>query len=502
MSLVPNKQMNNRVVINVGGTRFETYRSTLKNIPDTRLSWITETTVQTPDCDNVKGEYYFDRHPGVFNMILNYYRIGKLHAPTDVCGPMFEEELAFWGIDEKQIEPCCWSTYRAHRDAQETLAKFDGVDFTDGADDDTEISEEIAMRFGIVEEVKLSEKSIWVRWKPKIWNLLEEPNSSKAAKVVAIISLVFVLFSIGAFCLETHLQFRVLKNPNRTITEKTTVLETQQLTRPYLFLDVVEYTCIAYFSCEIIARFIFCPSKLNYVKQALNWVDFFSIIPFYSKIIVVHFDPALEDSTGLYYLNALRLVRIFRILKLTRHFSGLKILAQTIKASAKELMLLILVLAIGVLIFACLIYYAEQVDENIHNDFRNIPRGFWWAVVTMTTLGYGDIYPRTVLGYIIGAVCALCGLLMLALPVPVIVNNFTLYYSHAQARIKLPKKTKNIMVGAADELKQQRSTSIQDVFSTAGEVNYPDDNRKSSTDSVLRSEENVKNLGKYISFVS
>ena len=63
----------------------------------------------------------------------------------------------------------------------------------------------------------------------------------------------------------------------------------------------------------------------------------------------------------------------------------------------------------------------------------------------MTTLGYGDMYPRTALGYIVGAVCALCGLLMLALPVPVIVSNFTLYYTHAQAKMKLPKKTRWIV---------------------------------------------------------
>ena len=105
------------------------------------------------------------------------------------------------------------------------------------------------------------------------------------------------------------------------------------------------------------------------------------------------------------------------------------------------------------LVFACFIYYVEQAEEGAKNDFRNIPIGFWWAVVTMTTLGYGDMYPRTALGYIVGAICALCGLLMLALPVPVIVNNFTLYYSHAQAKLKLPQKRKNVLVGAADALK-------------------------------------------------
>ena len=59
------------------------------------------------------------RHPGVFGMILNYYRTGKLHYPTDVCGPLFEEELEYWGLDSNQVEPCCWMTY-----TQVTLARI------------------------------------------------------------------------------------------------------------------------------------------------------------------------------------------------------------------------------------------------------------------------------------------------------------------------------------------------------------------------------------------
>ncbi len=64
------------------------------------------------------NEYFFDRHPGVFSQILNYYRTGKLHYPTNVCGPLFEAELDFWGLDLNQVEPCCWKTYTKHRDTQ------------------------------------------------------------------------------------------------------------------------------------------------------------------------------------------------------------------------------------------------------------------------------------------------------------------------------------------------------------------------------------------------
>ncbi|KAL8624085.1 hypothetical protein ACOMHN_019507 [Nucella lapillus] len=186
-SIAPGRSTRKRIIINVGGVRYETFKSTLKSIPDTRLSWLAEAQGHNPDYDPATGEYFFDRHPAVFNMILNYYRTGKLHAPTDVCGPLFEEELAFWGIDEKQIEPCCWGAYRAHRDAQETLAEFDSdhSDYSDDDDDDEE--EDIARRFGIVElQGTREEKQGFARLQPRVWHLLEDPNSSPAAKAACL----------------------------------------------------------------------------------------------------------------------------------------------------------------------------------------------------------------------------------------------------------------------------------------------------------------------------
>jgi hypothetical protein len=92
--------LDNRVILNVGGIRFETYKATLRKIPATRLSRLTEALA---NYDPILNEYFFDRHPGVFAQILNYYRTGKLHYPTNVCGPLFEEELVFWGLDANQV---------------------------------------------------------------------------------------------------------------------------------------------------------------------------------------------------------------------------------------------------------------------------------------------------------------------------------------------------------------------------------------------------------------
>jgi voltage-gated potassium channel Kch len=72
------------------------------------------------------------------------------------------------------------------------------------------------------------------------------------------------------------------------------------------------------------------------------------------------------------------------------------------------------------------------VQDNPENQFQSIPLGLWWALVTMTTVGYGDMAPKTFYGMFVGALCALAGVLTIALPVPVIVSNFSRFYSHSQ----------------------------------------------------------------------
>lgn len=274
-------------------------------------------------------------------------------------------------------------------------------------------------------------------------------------QVLAAISILFVLVSITIFALETHLLFRLPINGSIVLDYTWSVSDINLYSRPKVALHYIDYVCVAYFTFEFLVRIISCPDKKDFFKNALNWVDLLSILPFFIERLVLLAQPELQNTQVLQAFNYARLIRIFRIFKLTRHFSGLKILGHTIKASAKEMMLLVLFFCISIIIFACFIYLAESVDEGPINDFKNIPIGLWWACVTMTTLGYGDIYPRTMLGYIVGALCGVAGVLVLALPVPVIVNNFALYYSHAQARLKLPKKRRRILVGAPDVLKTQ-----------------------------------------------
>ncbi|XP_073326491.1 voltage-gated potassium channel KCNC4 [Pagrus major] len=437
-----------KIIINVGGTRHETYKSTLRTLPGTRLAWLADPADSQVSSDSdaappSASEFFFDRHPGIFAYVLNYYRTGKLHCPADVCGPLFEEELAFWGIDETDVEPCCWMTYRQHRDAEEALDIFEPPD-----PDDTDDEREISRRFGI-EDCPDRSRGCCEVWQPKVWALFDDPYSSRAARGVALASLFFILVSITTFCLETHEAFNELHNWTEQVVvgnETRQVERIEIVTKPILTL--VEGICVVWFTFEFLVRIICCPRKLVFIKNTLNIIDFVAILPFYLEMGLSSLSAkAASDVLG--FLRVVRFVRILRIFKLTRHFVGLRVLGHTLRASVNEFLLLIIFLALGVLIFATMIYYAERIGAQPddprgtnHTHFKNIPISFWWAVVTMTTLGYGDMFPQTWLGMMVGALCALAGVLTIAMPVPVIVNNFGMYYSLAMAKQKLPKKKK------------------------------------------------------------
>ena len=171
-----------RIVFNIGGTRHATHIGTLKTVPKTRLAWIAdnhELLMNSSFYDPVNKEYFFDRHPTCFASILQYYRTGKLHYPYDVCGPLFKEELLFWGIDEEQMEDCCWEAYTTHRDKLEMLKGFKGPHFAqDGEDDDD----------SVFLNTKVS------RLKRRIWNFLDDPYSSRFARVRNACSFVSIYF--------------------------------------------------------------------------------------------------------------------------------------------------------------------------------------------------------------------------------------------------------------------------------------------------------------------
>ena len=260
-----------------------------------------------------------------------------------------------------------------------------------------------------------------------------------------VISLLFVITSICGFCLETLPQLKPELKPINT-THLRNKSEggcnggsgVSYLMTPNFALQVVDTICTIFFTIELVVRFGFSPNKLKFVRSAMNIIDLLALVPLYMQLILnmeVFKFCFVNERLMIEIMFILRIIRMFRIFHLVKHYQALQILIYALKASVHELLMLGIFLLIGMLVFATMIYYAERQDAvNPSATFSTIPVGFWWAIITMTTVGYGDVFPVTPIGYMVGTACAVSGVLMVALTFPVISNNFTLFYTHVRSR--------------------------------------------------------------------
>ncbi|XP_073686993.1 voltage-gated potassium channel KCNC1 [Garra rufa] len=393
-----------KIVINVSGVKHETHKSTLMTLPGSRLAKLVDT-------DKPPSELFFDRNPEVFAHVLQYYRSGKLHCPTNLCGLLLEEEFAFWGVSGTDVEPCCWATFRQNKDTVEALAQIKPLVM--------EKEEEPGQN---------NQSSNSRDWQQKIWALFDNPYSSSAAKVIAIMSLFFVLLSITAFCLQTepiyHSRFQLLWIGNSTENFATIAVDS---------LDVVEIVCSIWFVFEFVMRAVSCPSKWRFFINVMNVVDLLALFPLFFR-----WCSSVFCGKAIGFLHIIRCIRVFRILKLMQHVFGVRVLNHALCASASTLCMIPLVFFISTLIFGTMIYYAEVDSE--HSYFNSIPSSFWWAVVTLTTVGYGDMFPTSGQGKLVGFLCAMVGTLLIILPVPIIVNNFIKFSSLVKTKYSIPRK--------------------------------------------------------------
>ncbi|EYC34606.1 hypothetical protein Y032_0001g50 [Ancylostoma ceylanicum] len=382
------------VTINVSGLRFQTFERTLARFPSTLLG---NKAKREKYYVQELNEYFFDRHRStdddfdwqtratLFESILYIYQSGgRVKRPESVPIDIFLREMRFFQMGDHLVE-----------------------------------------EFWIAEGYEKPEEAIMPTNKSqrKLWELMEYPDSSLAARIVAFISIAVIIVSIVSFCWETVPSGEREVDAIITMLKNTTEKEEgRNFSNPFFWIELV---CILWFTIELTLRFISCPSKVSFLTSFLNIIDFIAIAPFFVNLIWADASKS-NSSMSFAVLRVLRLVRVFRIFKLSRHSVGLQILGKTFRASVQEFCLLIFFMVIALVLFASGMYFAEQGEP--HSKFTSIPASFWFVLVTMTTVGYGDLVPLSPQGKIVGSMCALIGVLTLALPVPIIVANFKHFY--------------------------------------------------------------------------
>ncbi|KAM9334860.1 A-type voltage-gated potassium channel KCND2 isoform 2-T2 [Symphorus nematophorus] len=375
------------IMLNVSGTKFQTWRDTLERYPDTLLG----STERDFFFHEETNEYFFDRDPDIFRHILNFYRTGKLHYPRHECISAYDEELAFFGIIPEIIGDCCYEDYKdRRRENQERIQDDEEMDQTNDL-----VSADMTFR-------------------ETMWRAFENPHTSTMALVFYYVTGFFIAVSVLANVVET---VPCGTAPNR-------VKEISCGDRYALAFFCLDTACVMIFTVEYLLRLLAAPSRYKFVKSVMSIIDVVAIMPYYIGLVMTD----NEDVSGAFV--TLRVFRVFRIFKFSRHSAGLRILGYTLKSCASELGFLLFSLTMAIIIFATVMFYAEKGSSA--SKFTSIPAAFWYTIVTMTTLGYGDMVPKTIMGKIFGSVCSLSGVLVIALPVPVIVSNFSRIYHQSQ----------------------------------------------------------------------
>tara|TARA_B110000091_G_scaffold203845_1_gene237754 strand:+ start:324 stop:1151 length:828 start_codon:yes stop_codon:yes gene_type:complete len=226
-----------------------------------------------------------------------------------------------------------------------------------------------------------------ITWKQRLHEIIYEADT-KEGKLFDVILLIAIIASIVLVMLESVESFD---------------------TKYHTYLDISEWVITILFSIEYILRLISIKKPFKYIFSFYGIIDLLSTIPKYLSFIFV-------GSHHLAALRALRLLRVFRILKLTRYVGASNTLLVALKASRAKIAVFLFFVVIVCIILGTIMYMIEGEE----NGFTSIPRSVYWAIVTLTTVGFGDIAPQTPFGQLIASVIMILGYGIIAIPTGIV----------------------------------------------------------------------------------
>jgi hypothetical protein len=316
-----------------------------------------------------------------------------------------------------------------------------------------------------------------------IWVMLEEPGTSHAATWIGVYIQSLIMVGSTIFVVETLEEIKVHADTLR-------------------LFHIIEWFCVAQFTIEYFGRVFVAPFRpddckpdvpqdildacssdeeeaektkewlakghvLDYVLQAMNIVDFVAILPAYLGVI-------FEGSSGggLAVLRILRMARILRMIKVGSYAENLALVAEGMKRSRTGLLLMVYLVSIFMIIMASLLYQIEGDPTTVDGSpdvFISIPHTFWCIIVTMTSVGYGDMYPTSDLGRAVTSFIMLAGILTLAVPITLIGNRFNDVWLESKQEKKKQEMVEKMKYDAVHhkDVAQETSNPIADEASAA-----------------------------------
>ncbi|XP_071256578.1 voltage-gated potassium channel regulatory subunit KCNG4-like [Salvelinus alpinus] len=445
-----------QALINVGGNRYTFPWTTLEQFPLTRLGRLRlcsspeDIARLCDDYDETQREYFFDRSPTAFRVVVNFLAAGKLRLLRELCAVSLHDELDYWGVDPAHMERCC---------RRRMLTRVEEVAERERKEEEWRQRRMKLQRLPLLAETETGYRRLMSRLR----EVVENPQSGLAGQMFACFSVIMVAVTVISLCISTMPDLRQEESKG----------ECSQKCRN---MFVVETVCVAWFSLEFLLRFLHARSKLEFARGPLNIIDAVAILPYYVSLVVVENNTTLEDGSagaGRGYLDKLGLVlrlmralRILYVMRLARHSLGLQTLGLTMQRSTQEFSLLLLFITVGMALFSPMVHLAEsELAPNAatapQHSFSSIPASYWWAIISMTTVGYGDMVPRSIPGQVVALSSILSGILIMAFPATSIFHMFSRSYQELKLEHERLWKEETGAALAADNLENRREREAE-----------------------------------------